>query len=74
MSFDDVPAMLRNAKQWVARKEKKPCDLQGRSGGWQNSDFWISFEEAKAGIESNPGMFSGPLATSVESQWHHPTE
>ena len=59
MSFDDVPAMLRDAKQWVARKEKKPCDLQGRSGGWQNSDFWISFEEAKAGIESNPGMFSG---------------
>jgi hypothetical protein len=59
MSFDDVPAILRNAKQWVARKQKKPCNLQGHSGGWRNSDFWMAFDEVKAGIESNPGRFSG---------------
>ena len=59
MSFEDVPGYLKAARQWVARTQKKPCDLQGRSGGWQSPDFWLSFEEAKAGIESSPGKFSG---------------
>jgi hypothetical protein len=62
MSFDDIPGILRDARQWVLRKKnepKKPCGISNRSGGWQQPDFWISFEEAKAAIESSPGMFSG---------------
>lgn len=59
MSFDEVPGILKDARQWVARKEKKPCDLQGRSGGWQSPDFWLSFDEAKTGVEASPGKFSG---------------
>ena len=59
MSLPDLPEVLRDARQWVLRQDKKPCDLSGKSGGWQSPDFWMDLETAASGLESMPGKFSG---------------
>jgi len=54
-----IPEVLRASRHWVARKDKKPCDLSGKSGGWQAPDFWLSFQEVLDAVVTAPEKFSG---------------
>ena len=62
INFDAVPSELKARKQWVLRggkDGKTPINADGKSKGWNEPEFWMSFDSVRDAYQKDPKKYAG---------------